>query len=187
MDFPWGSDYHKKFITNVGLITSDGPHGLNIMAAEWTYLVSYAPALILISVGPHKATAENILQTKKFGVSITAEDQNWVSSIAGGSSGKRIDKIGALNEMGVQFSSGKETNLPLVDGSALQAECKIIEVIHHGDHTLFLGEVLDAQLGEKEPLAYHQNKYWKINTPIEKPTDDQRMKMKSVVEAHAKN
>ena len=41
MDIPWGSEGTRKFVTNVGLITSDDPHGNNIMAAEWTHLVSY--------------------------------------------------------------------------------------------------------------------------------------------------
>ncbi len=31
MDFKWSSEYHQKFITNVGLITSDGPNGPNII------------------------------------------------------------------------------------------------------------------------------------------------------------
>ncbi len=29
MDIPWGSEAAKKFITNVGLITSNGPFGHN--------------------------------------------------------------------------------------------------------------------------------------------------------------
>ncbi len=185
MDFPWGSNYHQKFITNVGLITSDGPHGKNIMAAEWTYLVSYSPAHILISVGHTKATAENILKTKKFGVSIAAENQNWISSIAGGSSGKNVNKIDALKEMGATFSLGEKTKLPLVEGAALQAEVEVIQTIEAGDKTLFLGKVLDARATEQQPLAYHQNKYWKMNEQIEKPNDAQREKMKSIIEKHA--
>lgn len=187
MDFPWGSNYHQKFITNVGLITSDGPHGQNIMAAEWTYLVSYTPAHILISVGHTKATAENILQTKKFGVSIASENQNWISSIAGGSSGKNANKIVALQEMGVSFSHGEKTNLPLVEGSALQAEVEVIQTIAAGDKTLFLGKVLTARTTDAKPLAYHENKYWKMNTQLEKPSDAQREKMKVIVENNRKH
>lgn len=186
MDFPWGSNYHQKFITNVGLITSDGPHGVNIMAAEWTYLVSYSPAHILISVGHTKATAENILQTKKFGVSIAAENQNWISSIAGGSSGKSVNKIDALKEMGATFSLGEKTKLPLVEGAALQAEVEVIQTIVAGDKTLFLGKVLTARTTEVKPLAYHENKYWKIDTLLEKPSTHEREKMTATVAAHQK-
>lgn len=186
MDFPWGSEYHQKFITNVGLITSNGPHGNNIMAAEWTYLVSYAPAHILISIGPTKTTAENILKTKKFGVSIASEKQNGVSSIAGGSAGKEFDKVAALTEMGVKFTKAKNMDVLLVEGSSLTAECEVIETIHAGDKTLFLGKVIAAHTTSEKPLAYHQNKYWKMDTLIEKPSDAERAKMNTIVQKHAK-
>jgi flavin reductase (DIM6/NTAB) family NADH-FMN oxidoreductase RutF len=186
IDFPWGSEYHQKFITNVGLITSDGPHGENIMAAEWTYLTSYSPAIIAVSIGPRKATAENIEKTKMFGVSIASEGQNWVSSTAGGSTAREYDKVAALKEMGVKFTKGKALNLLLVEGSALQAECRVIDVIRRGDHHLFLGEVVSARVTDQKPLAYHQNKYWKMDTQIEKPGDKKRAEMRLILEKHAK-
>ena len=65
---PWGSDESKQFITNVGLITSNGKHGQNIMACEWTHHVSYSPGMIAICLGEGKATGENIVETKEFGV-----------------------------------------------------------------------------------------------------------------------
>jgi hypothetical protein len=39
MDLLWNDRRTRQFVTNVGLITSDGPLGTNIMAAEWTHLV----------------------------------------------------------------------------------------------------------------------------------------------------
>ncbi|MEK6902700.1 MAG: flavin reductase family protein [archaeon] len=186
MDFLYGSEFHQKFITNVGLITSDGPNGPNIMAAEWTYLTSYSPAIIVVSIGPSKATAENITKTKIFGVSLTAENQNWIASLAGGSSGHQIDKVAALKELGVKFEKGKKLDVQLVEGSALHAECKLIEIVQHGDHHLFIGEVVAASVTDNKPLAYHQNKYWKIDTLIEKPSDEKRAHMKKIVEQNAK-
>jgi flavin reductase (DIM6/NTAB) family NADH-FMN oxidoreductase RutF len=186
MDFPWGSEYHQKFITNVGLITSDGPNGPNIMAAEWTYLVSYTPGQIIVAVGPNKATGENILATKKFGVSIASEKQNWVASIAGGSSGHQVNKIDALKEMGVKFVKGKKLDQLLVEGSSLMAEVKVTDILPKGSHTLFIGDVIDARTTSEKPLAFHQNKYWKMDTLIEKPSDEKRAEMKAIVENHSK-
>ena len=67
MEIPWGSEAAKKFVTNVGLITSNGPYGHNIMAAEWTHHVSYNPGLIAVCIRPTAATNANITKTKKFG------------------------------------------------------------------------------------------------------------------------
>ena len=95
MNIEWG-DERLQVVTGVGLITSNGKHGNNIMAAEWTHHVSYDPGLIAVHIGNHKATAQNISETKEFGVSIASEKQNVISSIAGGQSGKDYDKIAAL-------------------------------------------------------------------------------------------
>jgi flavin reductase (DIM6/NTAB) family NADH-FMN oxidoreductase RutF len=41
MELPWNDRRTRQFLTNVGLITTDGPYGPNVMAAEWTmYLAS---------------------------------------------------------------------------------------------------------------------------------------------------
>ena len=43
-------DCTVQFLTNVGLITSDGPYGPNVMAAEWTHHISYSPGLIAVNI-----------------------------------------------------------------------------------------------------------------------------------------
>jgi flavin reductase (DIM6/NTAB) family NADH-FMN oxidoreductase RutF len=76
MHLAWNDRRTRQFITNVGLITSNGPIGPDIMAAEWTHHISYSPSLIAINVRGHGATAENIQSSKEFGISIAGEDQN---------------------------------------------------------------------------------------------------------------
>ena len=44
----------NKFATTIGLITSSGSSGPNIMAYEWTHHLSYKPGLIAVSLGYHK-------------------------------------------------------------------------------------------------------------------------------------
>src|SRR3990167_3230647 len=140
MDLPWGNEKTTKFVTNVGLITSNGPYGYNIMAAEWTHQISYSPGLIMVNIGFDKATEENIKAGKEFGVSLAAEDQNVVSSVAGGSSGREVDKIAVLKELGVEFYKGKKINALMVKGASLNMECKLVESIKLGDHMAFVGE-----------------------------------------------
>src|SRR3989344_7067386 len=94
---------YPVFITNVGLITSKGEEGDNIMAAEWTYQVSYNPGLMAVGIGKGKTTLDNIRENGLFGISIASENQNVLTSVAGGSHGKDIDKIAALEELGYSF------------------------------------------------------------------------------------
>lgn len=157
----------KKYITNVGLITSSGFYSHNIMAAEWTYQI--APGLLLVSIGSHKATAHNIMQSKEFGVNLAASDQNFVASIAGGNSGKEVDKIGVLKKLGVEFYNGSSINTLMVKGAALNAECKLKNSYKAGNYTIFIGEIQRISTSDKMPLIYNNGKYWNFGSNISKP------------------
>lgn len=186
MDLPGGDPRTRKFVTNVGLITSDGPHGENIMACEWTSQVSYRPGMIAIGLGPTKATLENIRMTKQFGVSLAAIDHPLLSSISGSNTGRDTQKVSALQELGFSFSKGEKTGLPLVAGAAMRAECKVVDEVVTGDHVLVIGEVLSAEAGENDPLVLHGGQYWKLTTPLEKVPQDERDRAQSVVDKHRK-
>ena len=187
MDLPWGDEKTVQFITNVGLITSKGKHGDNIMAAEWTHHISYSPGLIAVCVGHGKATYDNIKETKEFGVNISAIDQNVLASISGGSSGKTVDKIGALKELGFKFYKANKINTLMVEGAVLNIECKLMKEIPLGDHTMFVGEIVEVSYNKnKEPLVYHKGKYLKIGDNIEKPSQDELDRIKKTVEEYKK-
>ena len=92
MDLPWNDRRTRQFLTNVGLITSDGPHGPNVMAAEWTHHISYSPSLIAVNIRGTGTTAQNI-KVSEFGVNLAPEDQNILCSLTGRYSGKHLDKV----------------------------------------------------------------------------------------------
>jgi len=177
MDLQYGSGARDAFVTNVGLITSNGPHGHNIMAAEWTFQISYDPGLIAVSIGSHQTTRENISNNGFFGVSIASENQNILSSIAGGYSGKEMDKIGLLQEMGYSFHKAKDIDVYLVDEAMLLAECEVVDERKYGDHVVFVGKaknvVADSSL---QPVIYHRGKYMTVGTDVPKPTQEERDK-----------
>jgi flavin reductase (DIM6/NTAB) family NADH-FMN oxidoreductase RutF len=54
----------------VGLITSDGRYGPNVMAAEWTHHISYSPSLIAVNIRGRDTIAENIKNSKEFGAKL---------------------------------------------------------------------------------------------------------------------
>ena len=187
MNISWGSEGAWKFVTNVGLITSDGPHGPNVMAAEWTHHISYSPGLIAVCFGPNRTTLENIRKTKEFGVSIASADQNILSNVAGGNSGLEVNKIGVLKELGNKFYPGEKIKTLMIEDAALNAECKVIKEIELGDHTMVVGEVVDLKITDKEPIAYHKGQYWTMNKNVEKPSDKEIERIKSIVEKYKKN
>jgi flavin reductase (DIM6/NTAB) family NADH-FMN oxidoreductase RutF len=174
MDLLWSDKRTRQFVTNVGLITTDGPLGRNIMAAEWTHHISYSPSLIAVNIRGHDATAENIRKSKEFGVNIAAEDQNVLCSVAGRYTGRHIDKISVLEENGIAlFYNAKHIKVLMVQRAAMNAECKLVKQEELGDHIMFIGEVVEISADENiRPLLYHNGKYWKLGEGIVKPAPE---------------
>ncbi len=169
MNLAWDDRRTRKFVTNVGLITTDGPYGPNIMAAEWTHHISYAPCLIAVNIAPDDATHTNILNSSEFGANLCASDQSVISSIAGGSTGKGVDKMSVLRELGVAFYRAKRIDVLMLEGAAMNAECKLLKAVELGDHTMFVGEVLEISALDKSPLVHHDGRNWQIGERVLKP------------------
>jgi flavin reductase (DIM6/NTAB) family NADH-FMN oxidoreductase RutF len=187
LDLPWNDERSNQFITNVGLITSDGPFGPNVMACEWTHHISYQPGLIAVSLGQSKSTVENIKTSKEFGVNLCASDQSILSSVAGGYTGAKYDKVNALKELGFEFYKAKKIIPPMVKGAAVNIECRLYKEITLGDHITFVGEVVEASNNpDKVPLAYHGGKYWTMDTNLVKPSMEERERIKNVVEKYSR-
>ncbi len=173
MNLQWNDSRTRQFVTNVGLITSYGPYGPDIMAAEWTHHISYSPSLIAVNIRGHDATAHNIQESKEFGVNLASEDQNILCSISGRFTGTTVDKIQILHEFGAKFYSGRKIACQMLENCAMNAECKLVKQEELGDHIMFVGEVIEISADENiRPLLYHKGKYWKMSDTVEKPSTD---------------
>jgi flavin reductase (DIM6/NTAB) family NADH-FMN oxidoreductase RutF len=188
MHLAWNDRRTRQFITNVGLITSNGPAGPDIMAAEWTHHISYSPSLIAINVRGRDATAENIQSSKEFGVNLAAADQNIVCSVAGRYSGKETDKISLLKEAGLTiFYTAKSINALMVQDAAMNAECKLMKQEELGDHIMFVGEIVEVSADESiKPLIYHNGKYRQIGEDIHKPSADVLDRIEKLAEKYSR-
>ena len=75
----------------------------------------------------------------------------------------------------------------MVEGASVQLECKLVNKIKLGDHTTFVGEVIEAYpLSGKAPLVYYNQKYWKVGDNIPKPSQEELDKINSVIEKYKK-
>ena len=189
MELSWNDRRTRQFLTNVGLITTDGPYGPNVMAAEWTRHVSYSPSLIAINVRGDDATVENINQSKEFGVNLAAEDQNILCSISGRYSGKELDKVALFKEIGITFYEAKSIKALMIRGAAMNAECKLVKQEEIGDHIMFIGEVTDISADENiKPLVYHNGRYLRLddNNRIPKPSHEILDKVEKIAKRYVK-
>ena len=156
----------KYFTTGVSLITSSGPHGQNVMAAEWTMQISYEPMLIAIFIHEGNATFKNIKQTREFGINVSSEEQTMAVNIAGGYSRKEIDKL-KINDAFDTIPS-KKINAFMIAGCTINAECKLVTMKKLGDHTMIVGRAVAISYDEsKKPLIYHTGRYFRLGPIIE--------------------
>lgn len=187
MDLERMNEASKKFVTNVGLITSSGSIGDNIMSAEWTHHISYSPGHIMINLRSKSASAQNILETGEFGVNLAGDTQNMVTSIAGKGSGRDYNKIEALKELGVEFYRASKINVLMVKGAAMNVECKVIKQEVIGDHIAIVGEVVSSSANESvQPLLFHGSRYFKLGEHIARPDDERMAEIDAILEKNRK-
>lgn len=133
-------DYWKIFAKrNVILVTTkDTSTGIeNIMPARWCTRCSTEPPLIAISIGLERYTHELLEKNKYFGISIPNE--NFDYKFIGSHSGRDIDKF---NYEKIEKIYGKH-GTPLIKDALLNIELEKYSSFKTGDHTFFVGKVLE--------------------------------------------
>lgn len=142
-------DAMGKFATGVTVVTTayqGEPYG---MTANAFMSVSLDPKLVVVSIGEKAKFLDKIMATQKFGVSILAEKQEGYSRIFSGQSQGTAE----FNWL---------ADLPVLDGSLAQIACEVVSTHVEGDHTLFIGKVLDIHLEDHDPLLFFEGKYQKL-------------------------
>jgi len=140
----------SHFASGVTVLTTeiDGkPFGMTV--ASFASL-SLHPPLVLICIEKTVKTHDAIGAAGKFGVSILRSDQQQISSCF---ASRAEDKFA-----GIDLRRGT-LDLPLIAGALATLECRVTQQLPGGDHTIFIGEVVDAQTIEGNPLLYFRSKY----------------------------
>lgn len=160
------SKAERYFSTGLSLITSRGPHGPNVMAAEWVMQISYSPVLVAIFIHKGSRTIKNIEKTKEFGVNVASKEQTTEVSIAGGYAGSEIDKLEIKNIF--KMSKPRKIKTPMILGCTINAECKIVRKEKLGDHVMLVGRVVHIEHDDtKSPLIYHKGRYFSLGSTVE--------------------
>jgi flavin reductase (DIM6/NTAB) family NADH-FMN oxidoreductase RutF len=144
----------SHFASGVTVVTTeiDGkPFGMTV--ASFASL-SLHPPLVLICIEKTVKTHDAIAAAGKFGVSILRSDQQQVSSCFA----SRIEDKFA----GVPLRRGT-LDVPLIAGALTTLECRVTQQLPGGDHTIFVGEVIDAQTNEGNPLLHFRSKYRELS------------------------
>ncbi len=146
------------FTTGVTVVTVEREPGkIHGMTANSFTSVSLDPMLILVCVDQRAKMLRLLQKKKRFGISVLKQNQQAVSEYFA----KREHSVEAEQRLGIHMRRTLGGVL-VIDGALLQMSCKVIASHLAGDHTIFIGEVQDAEMNEGEPLVYFRGEYRKI-------------------------
>ncbi|MBH0229378.1 flavin reductase family protein [Halobacillus yeomjeoni] len=137
-----------KFATGVTVIASELDGEVHGMTANAFMSVSLDPKLVLISVGTDAKMNKIIQESQKFTVNILSGSQKEMSMIFSGQ---------IKEERKVDFDIFE--GLPVIENSLVSMACNVYETFEAGDHTLYVGEVMNLSLKDGEPLTFFEGKY----------------------------
>jgi len=142
-----------RWVSGVTIVTTrlpDGqPCGLTVSAF---CSVSLEPPLVLVCVERFADSHACIRDAGFFAVNILdAERGEFLSRrFAAFSVSDKFDGIGYREE---------STGAPVLEDSVAWIDCRVVESLPGGDHTIFLGEVIAADAVSGTPLVYYRGGY----------------------------
>lgn len=121
----------------------------NGMTLNWTTQVSFDPKLVAISVENESLTNELIREGGSFTLSvIDREDRAIVRKFT-----KPVEVDGDATTMNEIPFHDSRTGAPVLDQAVAFVDCEVRQAIDVGDHTLYVGEVVDAGFQKPEDTA----------------------------------
>jgi flavin reductase (DIM6/NTAB) family NADH-FMN oxidoreductase RutF len=115
---------------------------------NWLSQASFEPPLIMAGIKRDSRLHQAIENSKAFAVHVVGKSQkNLATSFFKGAT----EENGKLN--GYDFAPGA-TGSPVLKDPPAWFECRVLDAIRRGDHTIFVAEVVEAGVrSEEEPLT----------------------------------
>jgi flavin reductase (DIM6/NTAB) family NADH-FMN oxidoreductase RutF len=126
------------------------PHGIyvcgvkegeevNGFTASWVMQASFTPPLVTNCVKNDSTSHAMIKASGVFALSILEDGQKEIAQ----NFFKPLRRTGNKFEE-IEFYVGEETGCPIIKDALGYVECRVVGSVEHGDHTVFVGEVIGA-------------------------------------------
>jgi flavin reductase (DIM6/NTAB) family NADH-FMN oxidoreductase RutF len=136
------SAYRLLHPMHVVLVSCVGKAGKpNIITLAWSMPTSINPPLVAISIGSQKYSHALIEETKEFVVNIPTMEILDETVFCGTKSGRNHDKF---KETDLTPLPAKKVKPPIIKECVAHLECRLHSQFKTGDHTIFVGEVVEA-------------------------------------------
>ena len=130
---------HPMHTVLVSCVGKDGKP--NITTLAWAMPTSIEPPLLAISVSPKRHSHKLIEETQEFTVNIPTLDILQAVYACGSLTGRSFDKF---KKAGLTPTPGRKVKAPAIRECVAHLECVVNEKFMTGDHTVFVGKIVDA-------------------------------------------
>lgn len=156
------------------IVASKKGDRLNGQIANTVFQITSEPPTVAVSINKSNLTWDFIKESSVFTVSVLCQDTplSFIGHF-GFKSGRDLDKFDGIN-----YRIGQTMAPLIIDNSVSYLEARVIKEIDVGTHTIFIGEIIDADtLTEKTCMTYdHYHQIKGGITPKTAPTfvDEER-------------
>jgi flavin reductase (DIM6/NTAB) family NADH-FMN oxidoreductase RutF len=120
----------------------------------------------MVSISPLRYSHDLVLSAGEFAILVLSDAQEKISTLAGTLSGKRQNKW-TMAPFRDYKKPGKLIHAPGLEGCRAIFECRLINHLVTGDHTLFIGEVIHQEYDDQvNPLILFNRQYFKLGSFI---------------------
>jgi flavin reductase (DIM6/NTAB) family NADH-FMN oxidoreductase RutF len=138
------------FASGVTVVTTASAGELYGMTVSSFSSLSLNPPLVLICIDKGVPSHDIIKNAGCFVINILEQRQEHLS--------RRFATTATDKFKGVAWHSGT-LGLPVLDNTLAAIECRLRGALDGGDHTIFVGEVVEAEVREGAPLLYYRRGY----------------------------
>lgn len=139
----------RKFTYGLYVITVRNSEEVNGFTANWITQASFEPPMLVFSMENDSRSIEMIQSSGAFAVNVLPEDAREFAGQMGRSSKQNPEKLAD-----VPCDRGPATGSPILTNAVGWVECRLVSATPSGDHTLLLGEVVEAGDGrDASPLT----------------------------------
>jgi flavin reductase (DIM6/NTAB) family NADH-FMN oxidoreductase RutF len=126
------------------VLTAEGPDGVAAATVNWVTQASFAPPLVAVGVKVDSHGHALIKKTNAFALNVLGKGQQALAFTFF----KPAERQGTTIS-GEPYRAGS-TGSPILTNAPAYVECRLVATVEKGDHSIFVGEVVDAGVG-KEP------------------------------------
>ena len=148
-------DVAGTFATGVTVVTTRTDAGLFGCTANAVTSLSLDPPLMLVCLDRSTNTHPQLLDARAFTINIVRSEPG-AEELCRTFAGKGEDKFA-----GVEWREGI-TGCPLLAAALAYLECELDGTYEGGDHTIFVGRVVAAEVRDGEPLLFYRGRFTQL-------------------------